>query len=372
MNFSDLPEVNFVETDVAELIEGAKKILEAELGRELSRGDPLLLTLKTFLSVIIQQREIINDLARQNLLAYARDNALDHIGVLVGCERLPAAAATCTVEVELSAAREKVTTIVAGTRVNSGDEVNFALDEAAVFAVGETVKTLKATCVEVGEIGNGYAIGELNKIVDPQPFLKSIKNVTASEGGADIESDDNFRERIRLIPESYSTAGSSGAYEYFTKAVSSLIVDVCATSPEPGKVNIYPLLEGGVLPDTEMLSKIADYLNDRQRRPLTDLVEVIAPEQISYDIELRYWIGRSDSAAESAIQLKAESAVEGFVEWQRQKLGRDVNPTELYWRLRSAGVKRAEIILPEFTVLDDWQVAVAGNITAIYAGVEDN
>ena len=364
--------MDFVEIDVEEMLTSSQKIVESSLGRKLGRADPVMLLLKSFMAIIIQQRTIINDLARQNLLYYARGETLNHIGYLVGCERLEAEAATVTVEVELSAARTANLTIMKGTRVTAGDNIFFALDDDLIFAAGETLKQAKATCTTLGAAGNNYAVGELRQIVDPQAFLKSIVNVTASGGGADVESDDKFRERIRQAPETFSTAGPARAYEMFTKEVSSSIADVVAITPLPGEVEIYPLLEGGELPGEEMLEKISSYLNDRQRRPLTDKVTVLPPVVRSYDIELRYYISKEDAAQELSIVEAADKAVEEFILWQKSKLGRDINPTELYWRLRSAGVKRAEIIQPTFTKTDDKSVAVAGNISAVYAGLEDS
>ena len=56
--------------------------------------------------------------------------------------------------------------------------------------------------------------------------------MSESDGGADKESDAAFYDRMRESMETFSTAGPLGAYEYFAKTASALIVDVKATSPE--------------------------------------------------------------------------------------------------------------------------------------------
>ena len=190
--------ITFATADVDEMLSEAKAIVEGLLNRTFARADPLMLFLKSLLAIIAQQRLLIDDLANSNLLYYARGENLEAMGELVGVKRLDAAAATCTVEITLSAIREKTTIINKGTRVNAGDNVNFALDDAVIFLAGETVKTASATCIETGEIGNGYAAGELKNIVDPQPFLLKIVNSTASEGGADI----SFESGLLLVIES--------------------------------------------------------------------------------------------------------------------------------------------------------------------------
>jgi len=365
-----LPELNFLEVDIDRLTADCQKLVEAELGRKLKRADPILLMLKSMLAIIAQQRVIVNQLAKENLLAYARKLTLDKIGELVGCSRLGASAAGCTVEVRLSAPREKTLTILQGTRVTAGDNVNFALDEEVIFLAGEVAKTVHATCTEAGELGNGYKVGELSKIVDPQAFLESITNLTVTEGGADIESDDSYRERIRITPETFSVAGPVKAYETFTKAVSSLIVDVAAESLRPGEVDIYALLEGGELPGEEMREQISAYLNDKTRRPLTDKVLVHQPEVVTYDIDLIYYIDKSTSNI-GLVQVKVEQAIADYILWQKSKLGRDINPTELYYRIRAAGAKRAQIISPTFTATNSRTVALAGDISIRYGGAEE-
>ena len=230
-----IPELNFVEADVATIQAECLKLVEEYLGRPIERADPLRLLLNSLLAIIIQQRLLIDEVAKMNLLAFAKGEYLERLGDLVGVERMPAAYATTTVEVELSAAREQATTIRKGTRVTADGQIYFALDKDVIFASGETKKTAQATCTEAGEVGNNFIAGELSKIVDVQPFLKSIVNVTKSEGGADVEDDESLRDRIHEAPGSFSNAGSYEAYRFWAKSASALIADVAVDSSEPGK-----------------------------------------------------------------------------------------------------------------------------------------
>ena len=125
MPLSNLPDITFVdsnkETVLAELINLYTQIT----GRTLAQGDPIRLFLSTITAVIIQQRNLINYTGKQNLLRYAAGANLDHIGVLVGAERLPAAAAMATVRITLAETRAVSTLIPAGTRITAGDNVFF-------------------------------------------------------------------------------------------------------------------------------------------------------------------------------------------------------------------------------------------------------
>ena len=51
----------------------------------------------------------------------------------------------------------------------------------------------------------------------------------------------------------------------------------------------------------------------------------------------------SDTTYAKTIQEAAETAASEYIAWQKEKLGRDLNPTELYYRLRKAGVKRVDL-----------------------------
>ena len=138
-------------------------------------------------------------------------------------------------------------------------------------------------------------------------------------------------------------------------------------------VEVYPLLQGGELPTEEVLRAVEEALNDRAVRPLTDCVNVKLPEVVEYEINCEYTINRSDATSASAIEMAAESAVEEYILWQMEKLGRDIEPTELIYRLKAAGVKRVKLWAPEYTVLKGTAVAYARRpYRAMYKGLEDD
>ncbi len=367
-----MEEINFATADPQAIELEVVATVEKLLGRPLERADPVRIFLRGVELLIIQQRLLIDEVGKQNLLYYAKGDNLDHLGYLTGCERLPAVAATTTVELTLSTPRAQATTIKKGTRITAGDEVYFALDEAVVIPAAQSKARVKATCTQTGAKGNGYLPTELNRIVDPQPFLLAAVNVTTSEGGSDSEDDDHFRQRIRESVESFSVAGSEGAYIYHAKSVSALIEDVTVTSPVPGDVNVYVLLQDGNLPGEEMLAAVNEHLNKKTVRPLTDNVTVLAPDILNYDLTARYWIARSDAVLSAQIQEEAQAAVDEYQTWQAAKLGRDLNPTELIYRLKAAGVKRVEVVSPTFAVVADNAVAKAQNVNVTFAGLEED
>lgn len=339
--------------------------------KTLADGDPVRIWIYAQALRLYGAYQLIDYAAKQNLLKYSSGNFLDHLGARVGVTRLPASNAVATQRFTLSAARPNPVAIPAGTRVSPGSAIFFATTEYAEIPAGQLSVDVEVRCLEPGTAGNGFAPGEINVLVDPISFVASTENIDTSQGGADVEDDDSLRERIFLRPESFSTAGPRQAYIYFVKEYSSNIADVNVTSPSPGVVDVRFILQNGELPDSAIINGVLDYLSADTRRPLTDNVIVSAPDVVNYSIDLTYYIKSSDSSFASNIQAAVNQAVAEYVLWQKTKIGRDINPSELIRRMLDAGAKRVEIIEPVFTPLTNVEVARAENVTVNYGGLED-
>ena len=118
----------------------------------------------------------------------------------------------------------------------------------------------------------------------------------------------------------------------------------------------------------------------RDVRPLTDYVQVVPPEQITYDVDVTYYIYAE--ADMTTVQAKVNEAVNKFVLWQNSVLGRDVNPSELHQAIQEIqGVKRVIIHQPGFLTVyrgndaegnyHPSQVAIASSISVTMGGAED-
>lgn len=371
MRLKSLPDILFVDASkeaVEALIIGE---YEKAANRTLAKGDPVWLFLLVIANIIILLLNKINETGKQNLLRYASGNNLDHLGALVGADRIQATAATTTIKVELSAALGNNATIPAGTRFTAGDNVFFRLDHTMIITAGQLTGQGSATCTQSGSIGNGYLAGQIKTLVDPLPYVKSIANVTTSDGGADIQGDESYRDNIHEAPESFSAAGPEGAYKYHAKRASSQIVDVAVLSPEPGTVEVRPLLVGGEIPGQELINQVKAALDDKRVRPLTDKVTVLAPTKVEYTLNVTVYIDRADETKASAIESAAKKAAEEYVLWQKSKLGRDINPSELIARLMATGVKRVTVTSPTFTKLTNIQVAICNSSNVNMGGIED-
>lgn len=374
----NLPEINFVKADKESVEKEIFALYTSVTGRKLAPADPIRLFLIVITNIVILLLNRINDTGKQNLLAYARGYNLDHIGIALGVERLQAAGAVTTMQLTASMARPEGIAIPKGTRFTAGDNVFFATTEPYYLSATQTTTSVKAVCTELSAKGNNYPVGAITTLADPIPYIASVANTTISEGGADTETDDAFRERIREAPESFSCAGAEGAYEFFTKKASALINSVKVVSPKPGDVDVYPGLVSGEIAKEEILKLVETALTDKKVRPLTDNVSVKAPTAKNYNINLQYYIDSDNAYYADTIKTCVDEAVTDYIKWQSAKVGRDIIPSELIRRVMEAGAKRVTVTSPTFTVIKDgrkedgYQVELAQctGKTITYGGVE--
>jgi phage-related baseplate assembly protein len=382
-------ELNVVIIDPERILAEMVASFQQATGRTLYPADPEILRLKWFADIIIQERVLINTAAQMNLLRIATGAYLDALCELFfNTQRLQPLPAKTTLRFYLSEAKNSAQTIPAETRVGAGDLL-FATTTALIIAPNTLYGEVKAECQTVGEVGNGLLPGtpddtpgredkwiiqaQISEIVDLYPFYGSVGNVTISDGGADIESDESLRERAQLSLEAYSTAGAEGAYIYWAKSVSQNIADVYPFSPEPVHLTLYVLMKGGELPEQETLDAVLKAVNVKDRRPLTDLVTVSAPNVVPFDVEVKYWLPVSVKDKTVTIQTAVENAVNEYILWQTERMGRDIEPDELIARMKEAGAKRPRVLSPsDDVVIPPGSVAqLAHPKTVIYMGVEE-
>ena len=375
-----LPDISFIDNkDIdqvrQEMVADYESFISEATGQtvNLERSSVHRMELYAAAAQIYQAMQYIDRQGKQNILKYSYSDFLDNLASFKGVTRNPAAAATTTLRFTLSAERDTATGIPQGTRVSTAGSIYFATDVYAEIPAGSTTVDVPATCTVAGTDGNGLAIGELTTIVDPIPYVASVSNTTATEGGAEIESDADLAERVFLAPGAYSTAGPEDGYIYHAKAYSPAVGDVEATSDqEAGTVDIVFIMADGSTPGEEMIEGMEGYLQGKTIRPMTDLVRVAAPEEVQYTINLTYYINRSDSAKAVTIQAAVAQAVEDYKTWQRA-IGRDVNPSQLTHMVMEAGAKRVTVTAPAYTAVGKTEVsALQGAAVVTYGGLEDD
>lgn len=378
-SIQEYPEISFMDNYTLEQLADDMLKWFKEKRKELTGSDIVLgkaddrrIILLAGAYFIYQGYMYMDDAGKMGLLKYSRGDYLENLGALKHIYRKPATGSSVTLRFTMNSTRTSATGIPKGTRVTAGDGIYFATLEYVEIAPGKTFVDVQAVCTTTGANTNNYDIGDISTIVDPVAFIDSAKNITKPENGADIETDESLRQRIYIAPASYSTAGSVDSYEYFVRQYNVDISNVCITSPEPGVVEILYLLKNGEIPEEESIAGLKEFLSGTDIRPLTDKVEVKAPKQEKYSINLAYYINQSDQSRANTIQAKVTEAIEEYILWQKSEIGRDINPDVLKQKIIAAGAKRAMITSPEFTVIGAGSVASLQTQTVDYRGLEND
>lgn len=366
------PEISFVNTDTDTLVNALVKSYEKFTGRTLYPADPVQKFILWIADIIIQERILIDESAKQNVPRYAQGVYLDSLAeIFKDAYRLQPQAAATTFRFYLSTALPYQHLIPIGTRIAVDGNIVFETTETLYIDAGKQSGDVPAICQQVGEIGNGFVPGQITQLVDVFPYYDRVENITVSAGGAERETDSAFYERMRESMESFSTAGPSGAYIYHAKTASPLVADVAALSPTPGVADIRVLLRDGELPTEEVLQEVQAQLSADKVRPLCDFVQVSAPDTVPLNIDATYYIPKPSQNSAAVITADVEKAVQDYIRWQTEKMGRDINPSVLVSYMMKTGIKRVEVRQPAYTVVPESEVAALNQCNVSSGGIED-
>lgn len=362
------PPVFISPTDPTEIFAELKTEYETRVGKTLYPAQVEYQLLQTMAYRESLLRLGIQNAGEMNLVDFSRAPFLDFNAVLVGVYRLAAQPATVTIRFQLTTGHTGVT-IPALTRVSSTDNKTvWEVTESKSAATGITYIDVLCSCQVPGVVGNGYLIGSISKIMDPVTNVDSAANTTVSGGGTDQEDDDALRERIKLAPEAFTTAGPYGAYEFHARTASPGIIDVSVTRPTPGTVSIYPLMEDGSVTSVTVLDAVYAACNDRKVRPLTDTVLTDAPTIVPYDLEVDLVLITDADAV--GIQTLVEDALAAYALERRQKLGRNIVGTQVIGKCHAASPDIYDVTLVGFSdiTVDETEFALVGTITVNITG----
>lgn len=184
------------------------------------------------------------------------------------------------------------------------------------------------------------------------------------------ESDSDFRERIRLSFEGYTTAGSQGSYVFHAISASGDVKDASATSPAPTQVVVSVLARtGNGTPSQTLLDTVEAALNAEYVRPMTDQVSVVAATIVNYAIaaELTMYPGPDSNVVKQAA-IDAAMAYAGSV----ARIGYDVTRSGIFRALHQPGVKNVTLTSPDADIaIADGQASHCTGVTVNVADLPD-
>jgi len=182
-----------------------------------------------------------------------------------------------------------------------------------------------------------------------------------------MEADDDYRLRILLSFEGYTTAGSIGSYVYHAISASGDVLDVGVDSLVPGRVNIAVLSRtGSGVPPQATLNAVIAATTAEIVRPLCDTVAVSAADVVNFQISavLDFFPG----VGQQQVLEAATSSAQGYAA-EMHKLGMDITLDGVYAALRRPGVQKVNLISPAADIPIQWNQAPHCTAISITAGV---
>ena len=182
-----------------------------------------------------------------------------------------------------------------------------------------------------------------------------------------MESDADFRRRMVLAPEGYSVAGPEGAYIFHALSADADVLDASATSPSAGEVLVSVLSRtGSGAASAALVSKVAAYVSDETRRPLTDFVTVQSAEIVTYAVEatLTTFSGPDGGVVLAAAQANLDAYIASS-----HRIGRDIARSAIFAALHVEGVQNVELTAPVADIIvSRTQAPHCTGVTIDYAG----
>jgi phage-related baseplate assembly protein len=389
--FAGLQNISFANVDVTALtnaiVSGFQTAWTAQTGEQLVLGPAdrryhFLLSLTGFFVAAFEQ---IDQAAKQNLLPFAEGGFLQALAAIYGSRAniLPASAAVVPITFTLGTTQSSVSTIPLGTQVSAtdGSGLIFATTAIGSIPIGQLSVTINAACTTIGAAGNGIPTGAITQIQGFSPtFAITASNPQASGGGADIEDSSPggaYAQRIFDVTDSFSNAGSYGAYKFFAESADPSILQASVSGPEtglvtPGQVLITVLCQGGSFPNSALLTKVFNTVSPNNIRPLTDQVFVQAPSGVPFSVNVSYYIPTANANNVPNIQASISTAVAGFISTVQTNLDWNIDPSVLTQEMVDSGAIRVVVTQPTFLNLAKNQVGVpaSGTPTLTYLGLD--
>ena len=137
--------------------------------------------------------------------------------------------------------------------------------------------------------------------------------ITPATNGAPavMESDAEFRRRVLLIPEAFSSAGAHGAYVFHALSADPRVLNVDVWSPSPGVVNVaVQSREGDGTATADLVAAVRAYLYRPDIKPRTDVVNVFSITNVPYTIDVEgFCLPGPDPLSVKASMIEALSAM---------------------------------------------------------------
>jgi len=166
-----------------------------------------------------------------------------------------------------------------------------------------------------------------------------------------MEGDDDFRQRIVLAPERFSTAGPELAYVALAKGATGDVLDASATTPARGEVLVSVLSRtGDGTAPAASIAAVTAATSARDKRPLGDAVTVKSAGIVKFAIRASLVTFAGPDL--SVVLASARARLDAYLV-ENRKIGRTITRSGISAALTVAGVHRVDLENPAADVICD-------------------
>lgn len=310
------------------LIDGG---LEEPICPELTNANPSsphTVMLEAFAWALAQQAHRINQVPKQNLIAFAN---------LLGIERRPATAAVTVLRFTVDPPPSTPTVIPAGTTVSTADG-RYVFETIEELTIAPDAEEVAEHEVEAIRTVAGHTLLQpdvLTLLVDTPAYVETVTNPSAVDSGTEIESLDSVLERVRRYAR-------RGERVVSTKDLEDAIRDEAMEGN--GVVRAWPFIKNGDFQNRRLvghtsvivMTKTGDVVDAPTRRRISALIDtavgnqfiyVVDPSFVEFDIEAN--VKLNTGSPEGEVLTAIERNLRSFYAAAREQFGRPILRSEI-------------------------------------------
>jgi len=195
-------------------------------------------------------------------------------------------------------------------------------------------------------------------------FYGVARRVIVAASGSDpdvMEPHSEFRRRVLLAPEAFSSAGAPGGYVFHALGSDPRVLNVDVWSPMPGHVNVaVQSREGDGLAPVDLVDAVRAHLSREDIKPLTDILSVRSVVNVAYEVVgVGYVLPGPDAAA---VRDQAVTAIEAMAAVRRTP-SRDVPRSAIFDAASVGPMDKVILTFPAVDIARDFgEVAVLSAI----------
>lgn len=322
----------------------------------------LYVAAKVFALAIYPLYFILNYVARQAFATTADAEYLELHGSERGISRIPAAAASGSVQV-ISVAG---TSITQGTVLSRADGIQYEFS-ASIVTTGDDLIAIEA--LNVGSEGNALANTEMTLDVSDTDIASIVVSDNGIVGGREIETDDQLRSRILFSKRNFSLTGTANYFAVILQgAVSATRVFFDDPKDGSGQFSIYFMMDDSDnlngIPTAGDVALAQAAIDGQSGYYVGTTPIVLAPDVQEINVSITVYSAISQ-AVQDAITLEIQDVIQ-----ENGKLSTATEPSVFFKEDIDAAVSRGlgnngfEVVLPSANIaIEQGKIPIAGTIT---------